>query len=229
MLKKRRGRTYSGESALHRNLKRHYARPGDEQEVRRHGYIIDIARPDCLVEIQTSNFAAIKRKLLALTAEAPVLLVHPIAQTKWLLRQDAQGKRLSRRRSPSRGRWEQCFAELVRFPNLLTHPNFELELALVEVEELRCVDGRGSWRRRGESLYGRRLLRILEKRRLERPADYAALLPPNLSPPFTTRQLAEAAGLRRRLAGQMTYCLREMGVLSVVGKKGNAYLYTRSA
>ena len=227
MPSKRNGRAYAGESALHRALKQHYAGPDDEQEARRHGYVIDVAREDALVEIQTGNFAAIKHKLQVLTAQETVLLVYPIQQTKWLLRQDAAGARLSRRKSPRRGRLEECFGELTRFPSLLSHPNLALELALVEVEELRCADGRGSWRRRGESVRGRRLLRVLGKCRLSSPRDCAALLPPDLPSSFTTRQLARAAGLRRRLAGQMAYCLREMGALAVVGKIGNAFCYAR--
>lgn len=224
---RRKGRAYAGESALHRALKQHYTGPEDEQEAQRHGYLIDVARQDALVEIQTSNFSAIKRKLMALTAHESVLLVHPIPQTKWLLHQDAAGACLSRRKSPRRGRWEECFRELIRFPQLMAHPNLALELALVEIEELRCADGRGSWRRRGQSVRGRRLLRVLSQLRLNDPEDFAALLPPDLPPSFTVRQLAGATGTRRRLAGQMAYCLREMGALTVVGKAGNALRYAR--
>ena len=229
MPKRKKGRAYAGESALHRDLKQHYSKPDGQREVYRHGYVIDVARPDVLVEIQTSNFAAIKEKLLALTAQEPVLLVHPIAQTKWLLRQDSAGARISRRKSPRHGRWEECFRELIRFPQLMAHPNLALELALVDVEELRCADGRGSWRRRGVSVRGRRLLRIRERRRLNDPGDFAAWLPSELPAVFTVRQLAQTAQLTRRLAGMMAYCLREMGALRVVGKAGNAFCYQRAA
>ncbi|MCY4010253.1 MAG: hypothetical protein OXF22_10960 [Anaerolineaceae bacterium] len=223
------GHNHAGESALHRELKRHYSGASGEQEVYRHGYVIDVVRPDALVEIQTRNFAAIKQKLFALTAREPVLLVHPIARIKWLLRQDGRGAPYRRRKSPRRGRWEECFRELIRFPQLMAHPNLTLELALVEIEELRCDDGRGSWRRRGVSIQGRRLLRILEQRRLHGPGDFASLLPDDLPAPFTVRQLAQAAQLPRRLAGQMAYCLREMGALQFVGKARKAYQYQRVA
>lgn len=225
-VKKRRHR--SGESALHRDLKRWYSGSLGEQEVSRHGYVIDVVRPDALVEIQTSNFAAIKRKLFALTAHEPVLLVHPIPQVKWLLRQDGRGAPYRRRKSPRRGRWEECFRELIRFPQLMAHHNLMLEIALVEIEELRCDDGRGSWRRRGVSIHGRRLLRIIEQRRLNGPGDFVSLLPSDLPAPFTVRQLAQSARMSRRLAGQMAYCLREMGALQFVGKAGRAYQYQRA-
>jgi hypothetical protein len=42
---------------------------------------------------------------------------------------------------------------------------------------------------------------------------------------FDTAQLADAAAIERRLAQQMTYCLRAMGVLHTAGKRGNAIVY----
>ena len=46
--------------------------------------------------------------------------------------------------------------------------------------------------------------------------------------PFDTADLAEAAGCPRRLAQQMTYCLRAMGALAVDGRRGRAVLYRRT-
>ena len=46
--------------------------------------------------------------------------------------------------------------------------------------------------------------------------------------PFTNRELSEAAHLPLSLAGKVTYCLRKMGVLEVVGKRGNAQLHAES-
>ena len=44
---------------------------------------------------------------------------------------------------------------------------------------------------------------------------------------FDTAELAEAAGIERRLARQMTYCLRAMGVLDAAGKRSGAVVYRR--
>ena len=76
------------------------------------GYLIDIVRGDQLIEIQTGNFSAIKAKLEDLVRNHPVRLVHPIAQTKWIVRLDARGERISKRRSPRKGRLEDVFLEL---------------------------------------------------------------------------------------------------------------------
>ncbi len=213
------------EGPLHAALKAWYARPGDRLEVTVEGFVIDIVRGDRLIEIQTGNFAGIKRKLVALTAEHPVRLVYPIARGKWIVRLGEGGAVLGRRKSPKRGQVHDLFGELVSFPRLMLNPNFTLEVVLVQAEEVRRYDPRRAWRRRGWVTQERRLLTVVEQRTFETPADLAALIPPGLAVPFTTLDLAAAIGRRRRLAQQMVYCLHRMGVLEKVGKQGNAVLY----
>lgn len=213
------------ETALHAALKAWYAREGDRVEATVDGYIIDLVRGELLIEIQTRGFAALTAKLTALLEWHPVHLVHPIAQERWIVRLDADGAPAGRRKSPKRGRVEQVFAELVRFPGLIRHPRFSLEVLLTREEEVRRGDGRGSWRRRGWSIVDRRLLGVEERIHLHSAADLRALLPAGLPQPFTTGDLAEGLGVPRRLAQQMAYCLREMGAIGVVGRRGRGWLY----
>jgi hypothetical protein len=216
-----------GETSLHAALKAWYARPGDLLEVPVDGFVVDVVRGPLLIEIQTGNFASIKGKLTTLTGCHPVRVVHPIAYEKWIVRMTADGQeRLGRRKSPKRGRMVELFDELVRFPHLVQQPGFSIEVLMTQEEEIRWNDGRGSWRRRGWSIHDRRLLDVLDRTLLSSPAEYAELLPPSLPLPFTSRDLGRALGVRRRLAQRMTYCLRKMGALEVVGKRGNALLYS---
>jgi hypothetical protein len=214
------------EKSLHAALKHWYAEPGDEIEQRVEGYIVDIVRGELLIEIQTRSFSAIRRKLATLAEHHPVRLVYPIVQDKWIVRMSADGKtRIGRRKSPRRGRIEDVFEELVSVPGLLALPNFTLELLLVQAEEIRRDDGRGSWRRKGWSVHDHRLLEVLERRLFLTPADFRALLPAGLPAPFTTGDLAAAVNCSRDLAQKMAYCLRAMGTIEVAGKRRAAWLY----
>ena len=56
--------------------------------------------------------------------------------------------------------------------------------------------------------------------------DLLGLLPPGLPDPFTTGDLADALGRPRRLAQQATYCLRQTGAITVVGKRANVVEYS---
>ena len=218
------------EKPLHAALKEWYAGPGDRFEVSVDGFVIDIVRGNLLVEIQTKNFASIKRKLKTLTADRPVLLVHPVAREKWIVKPaaGADGK-ASRRKSPKQGRWDQVFEELVSFPGLLAHPNFSLLVLLIQEEEVRRFDPARGWRRKGWVTEERRLLEVVDQRLFESPEDMDALIPPGLQEPFTTSELAAAAKRPRRFAQKMAYCLREMGVIAQVGKRSRAILYERTA
>jgi hypothetical protein len=215
------------EKSLHAALKAWYARPDDRLEVPIDGYIVDIVQDDLLIEVQTRNFSAIKDKLHDLTAEHAVRLVYPIAQEKWIVKLDRDLQhRTSRRKSPKRGRVEHLFQELVSIPRLLCNPNFALDVLLIQEEETRRHDGRRGWRRRGWVTHERHLLRVVERRLFETPSDMRALLPATLAEPFTTADLAFTLSQPVRLARRMAYCLRKMGVIHKIGKRGNAYLYT---
>jgi hypothetical protein len=216
------------EKPLHEALKRWYAQPGDLFEVPVDGFYADIARGDLLIEIQTRNFSSIKRKLEKLVASHPVRLVYPIPREKWIVKlgEDREAP-VSRRRSPKRCTYEDVFWELVRLPELLDHPNFSLELLLIEEEEMRRYDGVRGWRRRGWVTEERRLLRVTDKRIFNTPADLHDFIPSALSEPFSVAELAAAAEVSPGLAGKMVYCLRKMGCLTPAGKKGNAILYAR--
>jgi hypothetical protein len=55
------------------------------------GYHVDVVRDGTLIEIQTGNFSAIKRKLGDLVPHHPLRLVYPIAVEKWILKYGGEG------------------------------------------------------------------------------------------------------------------------------------------
>jgi len=92
-------------------------------------------------------------------------------------------------------------------------------------DDLRVHRPGKAFRRRGWVVTGRRLVSVEERRLLATPADAAGLLPLALPELFDTAELAEAAGIERRLARQMTYCLQAMGVLDAAGKRSGAVVH----
>jgi hypothetical protein len=213
------------ERSLHAALKEWYRKPGDEVEVELEGYVIDLIRNDLLIEIQTTNFNAMKDKLLSLIPNHHIRLVHPVARVRWVVREELNGKEISRRRSPKRSNLLNVFEELVSIPGMLSHHNFELEVLEVFEEQVMQNDGKGSWRRRGWSVVDRRLIDVAESHLFKEPNDFIKLIPPDLDQPFTNSDLAKALGCTTRIAQKFTYCLRKMKVLKQKGKRGNAILH----
>jgi hypothetical protein len=216
------------ETSLHASLKEWYFQPGDSLEVLVDGYVIDIVRSDMLIEIQTRNFSAIKRKLQSLLPKYPLRLVYPLSTEKWIIREAIApqgGQR--RRRSPRRAQVVDLFVELVRIADLVSYENFSLEVLMIREEELLKKDGRGSWRRKGWSIQDRRLVEVIDRQVFASQADYCALLPETLPPSFNSADLAKALGKPRYLAQKMAYCLRKMEAITITGKEGNSMIYSR--
>jgi hypothetical protein len=214
------------ESSLHSALKLWYKKPDDRLEVAIDKFIIDIVRDDLLIEIQTRNFSAIKKKLETLLKHHRVLLIHPIVRDKWIVSLDYQSDKVVRKRlSPRHCSYLDVFEELIRFPNLITDPNLTIEIPLVQIEEFRINDGKGSWRRKGWSIYDRRLLNVLERKVFCSPIDFLMLKPTSLRTPFTNAELAHSLEKPLRLAQKMSYCLRQMGIIKVIGKSGKSLLF----
>jgi hypothetical protein len=215
------------EQHLHSAIKGWYRDADDLVEHDVDGFVIDIVRGDLLIEIQTRNFAAMRRKLDHLLDAHPVRIVHPVAAEKWIVKLDEAGRETSRNRSPKRGIAADLCAELTSFPSLLSHPNLEIEVLLVDEEEIRTPDAKKGWRRGGYVISERRLLGIQEREVFSSPADLLRLLPTGLPDPFTTADLAGLLRRTRHLAQEVAYCLRESEAIETVGRDKRGYLYRR--
>ena len=208
------------ESSFHVQLKEWYAKPGDKVEHQVGDYVIDVVHDDLLIEIQTQSFSALKKKLKNLTKDHKVRLVHPVISDKWITYGD------KKRLSPKHCTHLNLFDELVYIPKLITNPNLSVETVLVQVEESRKKkDNKGVWRRRNWSLIDKRLINVTDSKVYHQPSDFLEIIPSDLELPFTNRDLSKKIDQPINLVRKMTYCLRKMGALQVVGKKGNAFLF----
>jgi len=214
------------EKSLHAALKRWYALPDDQVEVKLDGFIIDLVRGDLLIEIQTGSFSSLKQKLARLVETHPVRLVYPVPVEKWILtRFPGDTQPLRKRKSPKRGCAEYIFSQLVYIPQLMLNQNFSLEVLLTREEEVRRPAPKKHARSKGWVIEERHLLAVIDRVVFQSPGDLVNLLPMELAEPFTVRELARAMCQPLRLAQKVAYSLCAMGVLSVAGKKGRANLY----
>jgi hypothetical protein len=186
--------------------------------------VVDIARGDEVVEIQTRGFGRLRPKLERLLPAHRVLVVHPVAVERRVVRLDERGEVVGARRSPKRDGPLAIFDELVFLPRALEHENFAVEVALTRED---VVHGPPDGRRRRRRPAGRRhLVELVGRVRFEEPAQLAALLPAGLDEPFAVRDLAAALGVTVLRAQHCAYVLRALGLIVLDGKRGNALLYT---
>ncbi len=208
------------ERALHSETKKVYSLPGDQFEVKLDNYVVDILRGNLVIEVQTKNFSAIKGKLEALTKKHRVRLVYPLTEKKWIIYLTKENLVISRRKSPKKGRLIDLFRELVMISHVVGDENFSLEVLLIDEEEVRCNDGKGSWRRRGVSIKERRLLQVNSRILFQSKTDYLKILPDSLNQVFTNKELSKLAKIPLRTARQITYCLRKSEAILLAPKRG---------
>lgn len=221
------GININNEKSLHSSIKQWYAVPGDRLEVKVDKYIIDLVREDSLIEIQTKNFSAIGNKLRELVKYNKVMLVHPIAIEKYIVTTETCEEVVSRRKSPKKGKLTDLFDELVRIPDLISKDNFILEILMTREEEIRCKDGKGSWRRKGISIKDRRLVEVVEKITFKDKRDFSRFLPEELPENFTNKDLAKTLRVTVFKARKITYCFRKMDLIKEVGKFRNELVFER--
>jgi hypothetical protein len=215
------------EHSLHLAIKTAISLPGDQFEVKQGNYIIDILRGNMAIEVQTKNFSALKEKLQTLTEKQPVRLVYPLPERKTITYITQTSQVIEKRKSPKKGVLTDVFRELVMIPTLLGKENFSFEILFIDEEEVRCADGKGSWRRKGVSIIERRLLNINSRVLFQNREDFLKLLPDELNPVFTNAELAKQTKIPVRAARQLTYCLRKSGLIQVAGKKGKALTFQK--
>ena len=219
------------EHSIHRQLKSLYVTDEACHEVAIDGYRIDAVDEKRLIEIQYGPLGAIRPKIRRLLKSHDVLVVKPLAARKQLLKREVpEGPVVSSRKSPRKQTVWNLFDDLVHFVDVFPHPRLELEVLLTMQDEYRLPAEKKRWRSRGYVVEDRLLSEVTGRTSLKTVDDLLDLIPETVFPPwrtepFTTADLAKAAGIRRPLARKVAYFLRRSGIVQVVGKEGNAILY----
>lgn len=214
------------EKTVHAVMKLYYEPDIDYHEVPIEGYIADIYTGSRIIEIQNGNFNRLRDKLKAFLPLYPVMVVLPIPHYKWVIYMDEESGELSRKRkSPITGSIYGAFPELYKIKSFLTHPNLSFAFPLIDMDEYRLLQSRGKGKRRKGSRYDRMPLALYDEILLERPEDFIQVIPYELEEPFTVKEFAKAAHIRRELAQITLHILYSMNLVTRPGKRGREYLY----
>ncbi len=214
------------EKTTHAILKHYYEPDARWHEVPVAGSVADVCDGARILEIQTAGFNRLREKLDKFLPLMPVTIIYPIPHVKYVSWIDPEtGAMSDRHKSPKKGSGYEAFRELYRIRPYLRHPNLNICLVLLDMDEFRLLDGWSRNKKRGSHRYDRIPLSIHREIWLEQPEDYMQLLPIELPERFTTKDYAKAAKVSSSLASTGLLMLMELGIVRRVGKTGNAYLY----
>ncbi|MBL8854889.1 MAG: hypothetical protein JNK57_13065 [Planctomycetaceae bacterium] len=216
------------ETTLHRQLKTLYAAPGDRLEQELGKYRIDVAKSDCLVEVQHSSLNAIRGKVSELLRRHRVVVVKPLVVKTRIVRLNRKGGQVvSRRWSPKRGQMIDLFDELIYFRELFPHPNLTLEIPLVQIEEWR-FQGHGRrvrTRLSDHQVQDQLLLGVEQTVKLNRPTDLWNIVARPTQCEFSTQDLSKLWQVPRYQAQKIAYTLQHCEAIDRIGKSGNSWVY----
>ena len=216
------------EKTLHAVLKAYEDPDEDHHEIPIENYIADIycEKTQSITEIQTANMGYLREKLKAFLPLYHVTVVYPIPACKWVTWVNPDTGELEKRnRSPKKGNYYNAFRELYKISSFLDHPNLDIKLILLDIEEYRLRDGWGRDGKRGSHRFDRIPTRIVSETLLTQPLDYMQFIPYELEEPFTAKELAVSCGCPRESFSTQALILRRMGVIEMTGKRGRSYLY----
>ena len=217
------------EKKLHLTLKYFY-QPDDSFHEQKIGpFVADAVTAAGIVEIQTSNYGNLRRKLEAFAPLVSVTVVCPIPHRKtvtWINTED--GSLSKETKSTKIGNFLEAFWELAHIQDCLLLPNVKFLILLADVRDYRYLNGWGKLKKRGSTRCERVPVALVDSYELGSLTDYLALLPQDLPPVFTRKALVAALGKQVRDPDSVLYVMQKIGALKRVGKQGNSFLYEKT-
>jgi hypothetical protein len=218
-----------GEKTVHSVLK-HYMSPNHlNHEIKVGGFVADICTGNEIIEVQTRQFNKLRRKLQMFLTFAPVTIVYPIPNTKWIRWVNPQTGEISpRRKSPKAGSPYSIFPELYKIKEYLVDPNLKLKIMMMDLEEYRFLDGWSADKKKGSTRSDRIPTELVKELDIHGIAGYQLLIPESLDYEFTSRDYKKASGQSLQISRTALHVLNYIGTIERTGKKGNTLIYRRS-
>ena len=218
-----------GERCLHSIIKNYYEPDSSKQEVKICGFVADIVNDTGIIEIQTNNFHSLSRKLEKYLDNYNVTIVYPVSHKKHIVWVDPDtGEIVKRNKSPKTGTGCEFLYEASRLLKYLTSERLTFEILLIDMEEYRLLNGWGNHGKRGSYRCDRKPLELVSVARIECAEDFNKILPPDFPDgEFKFSEFEKVMKMKGVTARYSMNTLLEYGVVEIVSKNKNSYIYRK--
>lgn len=216
-----------GEKALHAVVKSYYEPDECYREVDVLGFVADIKYGDRIIEIQTTSFNRLNKKLEKYLEEYYVTVVYPIALNKHIVWIDPEtGAVVAKNKSNKKGSPVEFLYEASKIRRFINHERLRFELLFVDVDEYKLLDGYGPERKsRCTKLY-KMPVSLQYVTAIESAKDVKAFLPPEITDGrFTFAEFEKIMKIKDRRARYSLNALIEYGIVHVADKSGKVIIY----
>lgn len=216
------------EKSIHSELKK-YLEPNEEfHEVKVGNYIADIKRDNEIFEVQTQQFKNLISKLNYYISKGyNVTVVYPLIQEKYINWIDPVSTEIVERRKSSYKKYIQdIFKELYWIIDYIVRGEIKLKIVSLTAEEYKYLDGYGQNQKYKATKIDKVPSKILSEVNIELVNDFKIFLPDTLPKEFTSKDFQKYTKSRSKYLGSGLKMLRELNLIEVVRKQGNAYIYS---
>lgn len=215
------------EKSIHSEIK-NYLEPNKEyQEVKVGNYIADIKRYNEIFEVQTQQFKNLISKLnYYIKNWYDITVVYPLVQEKYINWIDPISTEIVERRKSSYKKYIQdIFKELYWIKDYIANEQIKLKIITLTAEEYKYLDGYGQNQKYKATKIDKVPSKIINEINIQSVNDFKIFLPDTLPKEFTSKDFQKYTRSRSKYLGSGLKILREIGVIKVVRKQGNAYVY----
>lgn len=215
------------EKSIHSELKRYLESNEEFHEVKVGNYIADIKRDNEIFEVQTQQFKNLISKLnYYIKNNYNVTVVYPLVKEKYINWIDPISNEIVERRKSSYKRYIQdIFKELYWIKEYIVKEQIKLKIVTLIAEEYKYLDGYGQSSKYKATKIDKVPSKIINEVNIQSVNDFKIFLPDTLPKEFTSKDFQKYTKSRSKYLGSGLKMLREIGVIKVIGKQGNSYVY----
>ena len=210
-------------------IEKHASAEDDSEKAKKkeRKFVADVLDGGTVYEIQTGLFAPLREKIRWILDNTSynIVLIHPIAEVKWISTISRDGRIGPRKKSPKKESLRDIAGELYFISEFLSSPRFSLVILTLEAEQYKkntAAEGKRPRYKKYE-LIPIALLRAHIFRTLD---DYRIFIPDDLPEVFTVKDFSARSKIVGLDAYSIVKTLTALGFFEPSGNIGRAAAYT---
>ena len=219
------------ERSLHRSLKGYFCSDETKHEIKIGRYVADVCDGKTIFEIQTGNFSPLRKKIQFYleNTDFDIVIVRPIAQNRRIFWLDKFGElKKSPRLSSKHENLASGIADIHYLYELLGNPRVSFCFALMEIDEIRLLDGYGKQKKIRATSVDRVAGEIYSLHYIRNAEEIKnALFPLLPDEPFGREELSKCLKLKAMKLWSMQKLLIETEILNCK-KEGNKLIFEKN-
>lgn len=209
------------ERTLHQYLKYYFCNDSIFHEQKCNGYIVDILKDDQIIEIQTSSFNAMRKKLETLLKTHKITIVYPIILERILYNFNDSGELENIRKSPKKEHPLKIGKELYKINHLLNNKNLSFIGVVLKIFEER-IPYINRYKQKRMTRINQIPYELVEIINLD-SKTLSSLIP--FDTEFDASMFKKKIKLSPRDTSSTLLALRALNVIEVIRKEGKKYIY----